>query len=89
MLNKLFQPLATCFNWFQGETHVSHHFTSAEASWCLCASCLACVAAEWEGKGNVDPGGDALLLNSNHPVILLNKQMYKMGEERRLILVIS
>lgn len=53
------------------------------------ASCLSCVAAEDERKVEVDPGGDSLLLCSNHSVILLNRQMYEMGEEKHLILVIN
>lgn len=41
------------------------------------------------GKAEVDLGGDSLLLSSNHSVILLNRQMYEIGEERHLIPVIS
>lgn len=88
MLNKLFQPLATCFMWFQGETPISHCFALVQAGWCSPASRFSCVAAEGKRKVDVDLGGDALLFNSNRSVIFLNKQMSEMGEERRLIPVI-
>lgn len=54
----------------EGEAHVPHRFVPGEAGWCLWGSCFSPVAGRGKRKVEVDPGGDSLMLSSNHSVIV-------------------
>lgn len=80
---------------------LSHHFVPGEAGWCPWALCFSCAASRGKGKGDVGPGGDSAAQQQSFGhtfifkvllktvVIPLNRQMYDIGEEKHLILVIS